>query len=138
GLWNLSTRQRLGEPLEVGEGAVRDVAFRHSAGGLLAAGYAAGEQAERGGVVLWDPESRQRKGLLEFAEGGVHSVSFCSDGRHLAASFNGPKTKGVVLWDIGTRQRETVLETPDGFVTQVAFSPTDPGVLAVGVSRSNP
>src|SRR5262249_32856972 len=57
----------------------------------------------RGGVVLWDVATRQRRAdvPLTLKEGDVTDLAFSRDGTTIAAGYRG----GVVLWDVATRQR---------------------------------
>ena len=90
-LWDPLHRKRLGEPLQVAEGAVSAVAYRPD-GKTLAAGYASGENRGRGGVDF---------GWMERFDEPEHDP-----GKNW-----GPG--GVVMWDLGRRER-----TSEGFATE--------------------
>ncbi|MEO6807628.1 MAG: WD40 repeat domain-containing protein, partial [Isosphaeraceae bacterium] len=134
-LWDVAKQQRIGTPLEVGEGDVTSVAFSPDGtalavgfGTTLAAGFGR-VVGDHGGVVLWDVAKHQRIGLPLQVEGIVESMAYSPDGATLAAGFG--RVGRVVLWDVAKQQRiGTPLEVDDR-VMSVAFSP-DGATLAVG------
>jgi len=120
-LWDPLHHKRLGEPLQVAEGAVSAVAIRPD-GKTLAAGYASGENWGRGGVdfgwmerfdepehdpgknwgpggvVMWDLGSRERTSEgFATEKGGVVKLAFRRDGMALAAGCWIDFTRGTVM-----------------------------------------
>ena len=107
-LWDVTTRKRLvPDALSLTEGELSSVAFS-SNGKLLAVGYRGRRGTVQkvgappggphsfvghgsGGVVLWDMTANKRlvEGTLEVREGRVSSVAFSSDGKTLAAGYEG-------------------------------------------------
>jgi WD40 repeat protein len=120
-LWDLKTRQRIGESLRGHNDWVNSVVFSPD-GRMLASG------GRDGSVILWDPQSRQPIGEpLRGHEGLVFSVS--PDGRILAL---GDYDGSVILWDPQSRQPiGEPLREHEGLVSSVAFSP-DGRMLASG------
>ena len=94
-LWDVASRQPLGEPLTGHTGPVWSVALSPD-GAMLASGGAEGT------VRLWDVASRQPLGEpLTGHTGAVRGVAFSPDGAMLASGGAG----GIVrLWDVASRQ----------------------------------
>ncbi len=67
-------------------------------------------------LVLRDPESK-----------GVHSVSFSSDGRHLASGGAGGKVR---IWELAGAKLVQTLPGHTGSVVSVTFSPGNPAWIA--------
>ena len=128
-LWDVSTRQLIGSPLNGGTGSVDSVAFSPD-GQTLATGTSDGT------VRLWDVTTRRQiGGLLSEGTRVVYSVAFAPDGKTLAVgtgdSANGYGT--VQLWDVATRHLigSIVIRSDAGTVYSAAFSP-DGNILATG------
>lgn len=119
-LWNLSTRQPIGQPMGSPKGLV-SVAF-HPDGSRFAS---AGSKS----IVIWDTSSHQPLGapFNDSNEDFVH-VAFSSGGKLLAASTDayGAHPARVVLWDVASHQR--IGEPIEG--ATFAFNPDD-ALLAV-------
>jgi uncharacterized protein YjiK len=122
-LWDVATRQRLGQPLTGHTASVFSVAFSPD-GKTLASG-----SADRT-IILWDVATRQRLGQpLTGHTGPVFSVAFSPDGKTLAS---GSADRTIILWDVATRQRlGQPLTGHTAGVWSVAFSP-DGKTLASG------
>jgi WD40 repeat protein len=121
-LWDLQSRQQIGEPLKgQGQGAT-SVAFSPD-GRVLAFG-------DDSTVILWDLQSRQQLGEpLKGQVNWISSVAFSPDGRVLAAGGGGT----VILWDLQSHQQlgEPLKGSGAWGMFSMAFSP-DSSVLAAG------
>ncbi|GAB4461277.1 MAG: hypothetical protein Kow0070_18660 [Anaerolineales bacterium] len=122
-LWNVATRQPLGEPLTGHSRDVNSVAFSPD-GTLLASG------SWDNTLRLWDVATRQPLGEPLTGHGGdVNSVAFSPDGTLLAS---GSEDETIRLWDVATRQPlGEPLRGHSDYVISVAFSP-DGTLLASG------
>jgi WD40 repeat protein len=115
-LWDVETRQPLGQPLALAGDSfsIQSMAFSPD-GKTLASG------SFDGIVRLWNVETRQLLGELVNDSSSVYSVAFSPNGK-LLASGNGDNT--VRLWNIETKR---VLSKPlvghSSSVYSVAFSP---------------
>ena len=116
GLWDVTTRQPLGDPLKGSSYAVASIAF--SPGGKLLA-----SASYDGTVRLWDAATRQPVGEpLKGSSYPFDSVAFSPDGQLLASAH---QDQTVRLWDVTTRQPlgdPLELSYTVGFHS-VAFSP---------------
>ena len=128
-LWDVTTRQPIGSPLNDGTGPVDSVAFSPD-GQTLATG------TRDGTVRLWDVTTRRQiDSPLNEGTRAVNSIAFAPDGKTLAVgtgnSANGYGT--VQLWDVATHHLigSLVLRSDTGTVDSVAFSP-DGKTLATG------
>jgi hypothetical protein len=122
-LWDVETRQPIGQPLSGHSNVVFSVAFSPD-GKTLASG--SGDNT----IILWDVETRQPIGQpLRGHSDDVNSVAFSADGKTLA-SGSGDNT--IILWDVETRQPiGQPLSGHSNVVFSVAFSP-DGKTLASG------
>ncbi|MFQ5731079.1 MAG: protein kinase [Planctomycetaceae bacterium] len=84
-----------------------------------------------GEVRLWDVESGKKKATLRGRTGGVLSLAFSPDARHLAAGTWGTN---VLIWNVATAELKTTLRSHSGFVWSVAFAP-DGKTLASGSGK---
>ncbi len=124
-LWNLRTREQIGEPL--GSGAAFSVEFSPD-GATLASGTGST-------IRFWDVKTRQPIGEpLEGHEGPVLGVAISPDGATLASASN---DSTVRLWDVKTHRPigEPLAGNP-GYVSSVVFSP-DGATLASGGGHGN-
>lgn len=155
----LNRSARIDTLLHGQDSAVLSLAF-NPGGDLLASGscleeeYLGGGTAEcvRGGVLIWDLETRQ---LVETLETGLQStvtMSFSPDGSLLAVGGSlerdGPflnSSRGAVeLWDTETRRQIAVLpgprrgdsgmDTEDAQIDELAFSPDGRWLAAAGTT----
>jgi WD40 repeat protein len=130
-LWDVATRQRVGEPLTGHKSWVYSVCFSPD-GKLLASG------SWDDTIILWDVATRQPVGEpLTGHKDDVYSVCFSPDGKLLASGSGGILTEGtIILWDVATGQRvgEPLTGHKDD-VYSVCFSP-DSKLLASGSVHS--
>jgi WD40 repeat protein/tRNA A-37 threonylcarbamoyl transferase component Bud32 len=140
-LFDRATGAAVGSPLDVGSGAVWQVAFSPD-GGLLAVAFdpngtgdAFYTQQRQGEIQLWDVASRRRAGrAIRPGGGSVFSVAFSSDGALLAT---GSYAGRLDLWDVATRRHQgTPLRVADDGVLSVAFDPS--GRLVAGGGATGP
>ncbi|CAA9541206.1 MAG: High-affnity carbon uptake protein Hat/HatR [uncultured Thermomicrobiales bacterium] len=131
-LWDPTTAQPVGEPLQGELTAANAVAFSPD-GTLLAAGGCLGRgptgTCAEGGVQRWETASgRLINGPLRIPASTVRAIAFSPDGRTLAA---GGQDGTVILWDIadGTPRLTSLFHVPA--VRSLAFSP-DGEILAAG------
>ena len=147
--WDADTpHQSRARQLDVKEGEVVNVDYSND-GRTIATAYHVlkplGGLEGRGGVVLWDADSGQRKmSPLLVPEGDVTDAAFSSDGKALVVGYhvidphhsNNP-IGGVVLLDVttGHRRENTPLHVNEGGVTCLAFRPHE-NMIAVGFRGS--
>jgi WD40 repeat protein len=148
-LWDADTpHERRPYKLDVKEGQVVNVDYSND-GKTIATAYHVrqplGGLEGRGGVVLWDAVSGQRKmSPLLVPEGDVTDAAFSSDGESLVVGYsvvdllhpNNP-IGGVVLWDVrtGHRRENTPLHVNEGRVSCLAIRPHE-NTIAVGYRGS--
>jgi WD40 repeat protein len=129
----------VGRPLDVGQGAVWQLAFspdarllaiavdRNGAGGFNL-------QRRQGEVQLWDVDTSSRVGRIRPGAGSVLSMAFNGDGTLLATgSYKGR----LDLWDVATqKQHRKSMHVADDGVPSVAFDPS--GELVAGGGAIGP
>jgi len=126
-LWDVETRQPIGQPLTGHISFAHSVAF--SPDGKTLASGSCGKRDEFTYVVeceliLWDVETRQPIGQPLTGHTDSISVAFSPDGKIIASLGSGT----IILWDVETRQP---IGQPLSGYTDVAFSP-DGKILASG------
>jgi WD40 repeat protein len=124
----------VGRPLDVGHGAVWQLAFSPDARILAIAVDRNGKkgfnvQRRQGEVQLWDVDTSSRVGrAIRPGAGSVLSVAFNADGTLLAT---GSYTWRLDLWDAATQKRHgKPMRVVDDAVPSVAFDPS--GELVAG------
>jgi WD40 repeat protein/energy-coupling factor transporter ATP-binding protein EcfA2 len=122
-LWDMETRQPIGQPLKGPIGQVTSVAFSPD-GKTLASGS--------NKIILWDVQSHRT--IDPPLSEGAFSVAFNPDGKMLASgSYDGT----IILWDVKTHQRlGQPLSWHSGPVMSLAFSRD--GKMLVSGSEDNP
>jgi len=127
-LWDVQTRQPLGEPLVGHSEPVNSMAFSPN-GKTLVSGSGDLTGRNDNTVRLWDVKTRKQRGKpLVGHSKYVYSVAFSPNGRIIASG----SSDTVRLWDVKTRkQRGKPLVGHSSLVMSVAFSP-DGLILASG------
>ena len=94
-LWDVTTRQLVGKPLDLTAGSVRTVAFSPD-GRVIAAG------TWDGAVQLWDVATQKPVWRARTGPGrqSVYGLAFSPDGRTLASAS--PVGAELQLWDVAT------------------------------------
>jgi WD40 repeat protein len=109
-MWDVETRQPIGQPLSAHASAVFSVAFSPD-GKLLASG------SYDSTIILWEVSSLLKRSVdilqpvgqqLSGYSGGIFSVAFSPDGKILAA---GTKDKTVVLRDVNADPASWIQKT---------------------------
>ena len=122
-LWDIATRQPIGQPLNGHSSFVLSVAFSPDGKTLASGSY-------DNTIILWDIATRQPIGQpLRGHLDAVTSMAFSPDGKTLAS---GSADNTIILWDVATRQPiGQPLSRHLDAVLSVAFSP-DGKTLASG------
>ncbi|HEX7312125.1 MAG TPA: protein kinase [Gaiellaceae bacterium] len=130
----------VGRPLDVGPGAVWQLAFSSGARLLAIAVDRNGEkgfnlQRRQGEVQLWDVDTSSRVGqAIRPGAGSVLSLAFNADGTMLAT---GSYEHRLDLWDVATQKRHgKPMRVFDDAVPSVAFDPS--GELVAGGGANGP
>ncbi|HKF12423.1 MAG TPA: WD40 repeat domain-containing protein, partial [Xanthobacteraceae bacterium] len=134
-VWDLASRQTLrvirGEtgPADFGKFGAMAVA---PDGRLLAAAVRP-VAPDKGPVIrLYDFASGTQIGLLEGHDGGIYSLAFSSDGRHL---ISGGSDHTAIIWDADARKAVHVLKEHRGAVSAAGFTPD--GLRAITASQDH-
>jgi WD40 repeat protein len=122
-VWDLASRQTLrvirGETGPADFGKIDAIAVTPD-GRLLAAAVRP-VAPDNGPVIrLYDFASGTQIGLLEGHDGGIHSLAFSSDGRHL---ISGGSDHTAMIWDAVARKVVHVLKEHLGAVSATGFTP---------------
>lgn len=114
-LWDIESRQQLGQPLLGHTSLVFDLAFSPN-GNILASGD------DEGVIILWDVTSGQRIGdALTGHSEGIQALAFNPNGDILAS---GGKDNTIILWDTEARQPiEESLTLHNDRILDLTFSP---------------
>ena len=122
-LWDVETRQPIGQPMSGHSDLVRSIAFSPDGKTLASGSYDST-------IILWDVKTHQPIGEpLRGHLDSVYSVTFSPDGEALAS---GSEDNTVILWDVASHQ--PIGQPVSGhleIVRSVAFSP-DGKILASG------
>jgi WD40 repeat protein len=129
-LWDVASRQPIGDPLLGHDAEIQSVAFSPDGKTVASAGG--------GTVILWDVTSEQPLGT-PFAgyNGGMANMTFSPDGKMLASSSS---DHAVMIWNLGTdHMLSTILDAPHSQQPSVAFSPDgETLVTAAFANRTDP
>jgi WD40 repeat protein/energy-coupling factor transporter ATP-binding protein EcfA2 len=114
-LWDVATRQPLGEPLTGHKDIIMSVAFSPDGNTLASA-----SGPNDGTIKLWNIATRQpTEPALTGLVAGVQKIVFSPDGETLIAASN-----NILLWDMATRQLiGQPLEGHSSRIQDIAFSP---------------
>jgi WD40 repeat protein len=118
-LWDVASRQPIGQPLIVGEDWISSLVFSPDSKILASAG---------GKIILWDITSPQPTELpLIGQKSGVSSIAFSPNGKTLASAGGEGGSDGdkvIILWDVASRQQtDQPLAGHTSSVLSVVFSP---------------
>ena len=134
-VWDLASRQTLrvirGEtgPADFGKIGAMAVALD----GRLLAEAVRPVAPDKGPVIrLYDFASGTQIGLLEGHDGGIYSLAFSSDGRHL---ISGGSDHTAIIWDADARKAVHVLKEHRGAVSAAGFTPD--GLRAITASQDH-
>lgn len=132
-LWDVATRQSIGQPLKGHTNIVYSVAFSPLDGGKILASGSTDKT-----IILWDVATHQPIGQPLTGNTGntssMNGLTFSPDGKTLAS---GSAAYAIILWDVATRK--LIGELPMGgtdWVNCLAFSP-DGKTLASGSSNNS-
>jgi WD40 repeat protein len=114
-LWDVKSRQPIGEPLTGHVGGINSVDFSSDGRQLVSGG------TRDGAILLWDLKGRRSPSRLTSYDDRAVSVAFAGDGRRIVSSDS---DGNVALWDTGRQlSLGTLLEGRRQSVTSLAFSP---------------
>ena len=132
-VWDLASRQTLrvirGETGPADFGKISAMAVAPD-GRLLAAAVRPVAPDKDPVIRLYDFASGNQIGLLEGHDGGIYSLAFSSDDRHL---ISGGSEHTAIVWDTAARKVVHVLKEHRGAVSATGFTPD--GLRAVTASQ---
>jgi WD40 repeat protein len=119
-LWDVSSRQPIGRPLESDSGA-ETIAFSPDGRTLAVGGERTDPASKKVTIRLWDIRSRKLTRELRSRGSSIPSVTFSPDGKTLAS---GGSHGAIQLWDVGSGAAlDTPLKGHDDAVWGLAYSP---------------
>lgn len=132
-LWNVETRQPIGQPLSGHSSFVTHLVFSPDGKTLASSGCANFESntCRQDEIIMWDVATGQSIGIpLSGHSSVVTSLAFSPDGKILASGYN---DNTIVLWDVSTHQVIGQLLKANSRIQALAYSP-DGKTLASGGS----
>ena len=125
-LWDISSRQMIGEPLNSQIGSVANLAFSPD-GKVLAAGSYGGQ------IRLWNLATRQPMGEpIASDSSSIEDLAFSPDSQTLASSSRGENST-IKLWRVADRQLLGQMpQNYRGEILSIAFSPDGRTLASAG------
>ncbi len=133
-LWDMATRQIIGQPLTGYKDEIRSVAFSPDGKTLAAA-----SGKVEGAIRLWDIATRQQLGVFTGYLSVMNKVLFSPDGKTLVSSSagEGVSTQNIFVWDVATRQLiGQPLVGHNEFIEDIAFSPDGRRLASGGLGKT--
>jgi len=129
-LWELSSRRERAT-LEEQPGWVHSLAFTPN-GKILAVACGTNYEQRRpipGEIILWDVDSRKKRGVLKGHKGAVHSIAIANDTDVLAS---GSADRTVRVWDISTAEELHTFTGHHEWVQSVAITRDGRTIVSAG------